>query len=217
MKKHSTLERDTLVDDAIISRETSYIYQYILGYEPVNNNLLHWRGIVNDASGQAIETHIIIPKDFPNNPPQVRVFLPDGSTELFTTAKIGRWRPDYHIFQIIKEVQQKVAKTSMGTASHANNTQLLQQQKKTLTSQVQNLRTVLQQKQREKQQAHQQRPSTTSSSENIETVKQESLFAIDLQLDELEDDLDRGMINANEFATNFVELRERYYLLELSK
>lgn len=204
-----------MVDDAILSKEAFLIYRNNSGFAPQNGNLLRWVGRVSDAFGQPVELLVEIPENFPFHPPSIKVQngqhpLADPDGYIFT-RKIRRWKPEFHVFQIIKEAEGliKGGKLTPFSASTPVNVGL-NLQKKALEQQKQQLEALIAQKKSELAQVQTQTINETSKQQLVE----DTLLGIETELDMLEDKFDAVEISETEFAKRFFALRKKYYLLK---
>ena len=100
-------------NDFILATEMQLIYNNITGFEPVNNNLSHWKGTVGVIEGTSIPIYadIIIPPEFPNRPPKITITPKlnhpnvddNGNISLRITAQ---WVPTVHVYQVINELRK---------------------------------------------------------------------------------------------------------------
>jgi len=206
-----------MVDDAVLSREAAYMYQYVTGFQPVNGNLLRWRGLVNDNNGNSAELELVVPDDFPYSPPQLR--LP-GSTEhprvrdgMIMTRSIQNWTPSHHLYSVIREAKSILGTGSFQTIQKTSN----QKVEQGLESQVSTLRTQLETKKQELASLKKKSSQEVQSSHSVADLIEDSLIEVENESYALEESYDNLEIKAIEFAMNFVDARKRYYLIEAAK
>ncbi|MHA2503427.1 MAG: ubiquitin-conjugating enzyme E2 variant [Candidatus Kariarchaeaceae archaeon] len=205
-----------MVDDAVLSSEAAYIYQYAIGFTPVNGNLLLWRGIAEDSRGQSAQIQIKIPDTFPRNPPVVT--LP-GSTQHprvdsngeIRTRMIQQWMPSNHIYSVIREVKSVLRKGQFQTVEETSG------QTSVLQSQISTLRGQLDMKRNELQLIQSQTNQEVASTQNLGDVIENSLLEVENEAYALEEAYDNLEIKAIDFAIQFVDARKRYYLIEQSR
>lgn len=99
--------------DYILAREAQLMYQRAPGFHPEKGNLKKW---VGELPGRDQYSHIkfkielMIPDNFPNEPPTLRVVTPckhpnvmdDGTVSL---RILDQWKANYHLYQIINGIK----------------------------------------------------------------------------------------------------------------
>ena len=207
-----------MVDDAILSREAAYIFRYAIGFEPVQGNMMHWRGYVRDNTGQSGELEIKIPPQFPNVPPIVKLGgsthhpLANESGEI-RTRSINRWNGTTHVYAIIKEAESMIGTAPFGAATKVESGQATQM----LSSQLQMLKSELENKKQEYSSIQNQSAQQVVDNHNVDEMIQDALINLENEAYALEESFDDLEIKSIEFAKNFVDARKRYYLIAESK
>ncbi|MHA2028021.1 MAG: ubiquitin-conjugating enzyme E2 [Candidatus Kariarchaeaceae archaeon] len=206
-----------MVSDEILSRETSLIYQYAFGFEPVEGNLRNWHGLINDKNGNTVSVTLTLPNNYPNAPPDV--FLQEGivhpniTNGKFLTRSVARWKSNYHVHQIIREVRQVISSSVIRSTAEVP----LQSQQSAVDSTLNNQLTMLRQQLEAKKQEHQQAQSQGFSSSQMDNTLTEltddTLVDIQNELFALEDAYDRADMNGVEFSKQFLTLQKRYYMI----
>ncbi len=199
-----------MADDAILSKEAFLIYRYNSGFSPKNGNLYQWVGRVSDAFGQPVEVMVEIPDNFPFNPPSIKILNgnhpatdPEGYLH---TRKMRRWKPEYHVFQIIKEAENLIKGGKLTPSTTSAPVKVgINLQKAALEQQKQQLETLIEQKKAELAQVVHQ-PVTDSTRQQL---VEETLLGIETELDILEDKFDAVEISETEFAKRFFTLRKK--------
>ena len=206
-----------MVDDAILSREAAYLYQYTTGFQPVKGNLTRWRGIVMDNSGRSAELEVYIPPNFPNDPPELT--LP-GTTEhprvhngKIITRSIQNWHYSNHVFQVIREAKSVVATGSFATIQQTNDNDVTNN----LKSQATLLESQIASKKEELSKLKSQSSVQVQQSHDVGQLIEDSLIEVENESYALEEAYDNLEIKAIEFALNFVDARKRFYLIEAAK
>lgn len=206
-----------MVDDAILSREAAYIYQYAIGFSPVRGNLLLWQGIVEDSAGQSAQLQIELPQNFPAQPP---VMTLPGSTQHarlesngeLRTRSIQNWSTGNHVYSVIREAKSVISKGRFQSISSKE----VGNQEDVLRSQVNALNSQLQMRKRDLQEIENQ-PVQAMTSHNLDEVIEASLLEVENESYALEDAYDNLELKAIDFAIQFVEARKRFYLIEMAK
>jgi ubiquitin-conjugating enzyme E2 N len=99
--------------DYILAREAQLMYQRAPGFHPEKGNLKKW---VGELPGRDQYSHIkfkielIIPENFPNEPPNLRIATPckhpnvmdDGTVSL---RILDQWKGNYHLYQVINGIK----------------------------------------------------------------------------------------------------------------
>lgn len=204
-----------MVDDAVISKEASLMFQNVAGFEPVNNNLLHWKGYARDLNNQPVEIELKVPQDYPYLKPQVNVLTQSGAEIPLRTRKMSRWRPDYYLFQVANEALKLVSEAAYAStpATSKQETKQSDEQLQMLQRQKSNLQGIIDSKRSELQMIR-STPANTSSNHDINQVLEDSIFDLEMDLAALEDDYDRLEIDGSEFAKNFIDMRKRILMLQ---
>ncbi|MFV2014431.1 MAG: ubiquitin-conjugating enzyme E2 variant [Candidatus Heimdallarchaeota archaeon] len=210
-----------MVSDEILSREASLIYQNTFGFDPVEGNMLHWHGLVNDKRGNIISVTITIPNNFPSIAPDVflqqGVVHPNISKGKFITRSIARWRSSYHVHQIIREVRQVIT-SSVVRSETAEPLQVPQQKvDSTLNNQLTMLKQQLNIKKQEFSDVQSETLNRSDMGSTLNELTEDTLIDIQNELFSLEDAYDRADMNGVEFSKQFLKLQKRYYMIEKTR
>lgn len=202
-----------MVDDAILAREAALNFQNAYGFEPDMGNLMVWKGVVRDRSGQAVNLSVQIPPAFPNIPPEI--YLPGGTGHAMAdqngrimTRTTHNWRASNHVYQVIREARQAISSSNFSNAVVVNQ----QQQDDVLNRQIQTLKQQI--GEREKEMHALQNMQVETSNIDPRQVAEESLLNVESDLYAIEEGFDRLEIDDVEFAKKFLQLRKRYYMIE---
>ncbi|MHA1116217.1 MAG: hypothetical protein K9W45_07335 [Candidatus Heimdallarchaeum aukensis] len=216
------------ISDEILSREAQFIYERAYGFEPKDGNLRIWKGFVpvqtyNGTKNAEIE--IVIPNDFPNVPPTIYVNTPmehpnveDG---ILSMRMLARWRPTYHIFQVIAEVKRLFQRVRAKMVSYAETTwEDPTSEIAMLNNQKSQLVRILEQKKREL--AEIERKERSSVSENViaqekSKLLEDEILKVENELFALEQQFEDYEVSSLEFAKKYHSLKKRLYLLESQK
>ena len=102
-----------ITEDYLLATEMQLIYDNESGFEPVNDNLRHWKGEIGTVSGTSIPifAEIKIPSDFPNQQPLVlitpRVNHPNMEDDDSLSLRIlAQWNQSIHVYQVIRDIKQ---------------------------------------------------------------------------------------------------------------
>jgi len=102
-----------ITEDYLLATEMQLIYNNESGFEPVNDNLRHWKGEVGTVASTSIPifAEIKIPLDFPNQQPLVlitpRVNHPNMEDDDSLSLRIlAQWNQSIHIYQVIRDIKQ---------------------------------------------------------------------------------------------------------------
>jgi hypothetical protein len=208
-----------MVDDAVISREASLMFQNLAGFEPVNNNLLHWKGYAKDKNNQPVDIELKVPEKYPYDKPEVNVITQNNTIIPIRTRKLSRWRPDFYLFQVANEALKIVSEGAFAS-SVASTTQVNEQaneELQTLQRQKNNLENLLRTKEEELLEIRQNKGTNlTYDNSDVEQIIKDTVFQLEMDIASLEDDYDRLEIDGSEFAKNFIDIRKRILLLQLS-
>ncbi|OLS29001.1 MAG: hypothetical protein HeimC2_01960 [Candidatus Heimdallarchaeota archaeon LC_2] len=210
-----------MVNDEILSREASLIYQNVFGFEPVEGDLTKWFGIINDKTHRPVGVTISLPNNFPSASPDVKlqegIMHPNISKGKFVTRSIARWKTSYHIHQIIREVRQVISSSAIQfgssqvpkvTAATADNT---------LNNQLSMLKQQLNSKQQEFETVQSQSIDQSMMNNTLTELTEDALVDIQNDLFALEDAYDRADLNGIEFSKKFLALQKRYFMIEKTK
>lgn len=175
---------------------------------------MRWIGTVNDINGVPVKVLVEIPHSFPHSPPSVKVL--NGTHSLtdregyISTRKIRRWRPDFHVFQVINEAVPLIQAGVYTPEVQPNMAVEQQSQKQALMEQKSLLVDLLEQKRQ------------TLNSMNMESLNaqqdyvENTLMDIEHEMDRLENQFDNLEINETEFAKRYVKLAKKYYILKMT-
>jgi ubiquitin-protein ligase len=207
-----------MVSDEILSRETSLIYQYAFGFEPVEGNLRNWHGLINDKNGKTVSVTITLPDSYPNSPPDVYlqqgIVHPNITNGKFLTRSIARWKSNYHVHQIIRELRQVITSSIIQTTTSAPLQSQQQAVDTALSNQLTMLKQQVQMKKEEFQQAQSQGFSASQVDNTLSELTEDTLVDIQNELFALEDSYDRADMNGVEFSKQFLKLQKRYYMIQ---
>ncbi|MHA1303846.1 MAG: ubiquitin-conjugating enzyme E2 variant [Candidatus Heimdallarchaeaceae archaeon] len=216
------------VSDEILSREAQFIYERAYGFEPKDGNLRIWKGFIpvrTYSEEKTAEVEIVIPDHFPNVPPTVYINTPmehpnveDG---VLSIRMLARWRPNYHIFQVIAEVKRLFQRvrakmvTPLQTkwADPENEITPLIRQKNQLAQ-------ILEQKKKELQELslkEADRLSTHALAQEKTKLLEDEILNVENQLFAIEQKFEDYEISGLEFAKKYHSLRKRLYLLEMQR
>ncbi len=213
------------VPDDILAKEYSLVMERAYAFEPIEGDLTRWRGVVPaiTADGEMfIEVLIVLPNDFPSTSPIVRVLSPITHPNLtqdkvLEMRMLARWRPSYHLFQVIVEMMRLFSKVPVRTTAEQPQRIDPQTHLDPIIAQEEQLSLILEQKKKDladikikrfadiSRRALQQEKKIHLEDE-ILTVENE-LFAIEQQFEDYE-------IPSHEFAKKYFNLKKRLYLLE---
>lgn len=210
-----------MVNDEILSREASLIYQNVFGFEPVEGDLTKWFGIINDKTHKSVGVTISLPDKYPNTPPDVRlqegIMHPNISNGKFVTRSIARWKKSYHIHQIIREVRQVISSTIIQFGTSVSPRVAPSTVDNSLNNQLSMLKQQLNSKTQEFENAQSQVIDQSMMSSTLTELTQDTLVDIQNELFALEDAYDRADLNGIEFSKKFLTLQKRYFMIENSK
>ena len=214
----------TVLDD-ILAKEYSLVMERAYAFEPIDGDLTRWRGVVpaiTDEEEIFIEVMIVLPNDFPSNPPIVRVLSPVTHPNLtqdkvLEMRMLARWRSSYHLFQVIVEMIRLFSKVPARTVDEQPQRLDPETHLNPIKAQEEQLSLILEQKKktladiRSKRSTHMSRRALQQEKkihleDEILTVENE-LFAIEQQFEDYE-------IPSHEFAKKYFNLKKRLYLLE---
>ncbi|MHA2253910.1 MAG: ubiquitin-conjugating enzyme E2 variant [Candidatus Kariarchaeaceae archaeon] len=212
-----------MIDDAVLAREAHLIYQNAYGFEPENGNMMRWKGIVSDSVGKQVQLLLVIPPTFPKSAPEF--FLPDDCKHPIADAKgkivtrsLSRWKKDFHLFQVIREVRQAIVSASfdqvLTQAPTASSDDVLSRQLQYLKSDLTNKRDEFE-KIKSAPVSHSM--SQAGTQQAIAEVNDDALVNIQNELWALEDTYDGLEIDGIEFSKKFLKLQKRYYMISKSQ
>jgi len=148
--------------DYVLAREAQLMFKRAPGFEPVNGDLKRWKGKVRGGDNNWIEVEVVIPDNFPNEPPIVKVLTPvehsyvDSSSGQVKLRILSEWRPEYHVYQVINSLKglfvripPKIVKTAPRVIPPSEDVELLRQRIRHLEDQVRQLQRTLHEKDEE--------------------------------------------------------------------
>jgi ubiquitin-protein ligase len=213
------------IPDSILAKEYSLVMERAYAFEPIEGNLTKWRGFVSAISDEGelpVEVEIGLPNAFPDAPPEIEILTPithpninnDGFLEMRVLA---RWRPSYHLFQVIVEVIRLFSKVPARKVKTGIKWKAPKNQLDPLIAQKEQLSIILQNKKKELADIQSKNSSQITTrvlnqekkkhfEDEILNVENE-LFAIESQFEDYE-------ISSLEFSKKYFMLKKRLYLLE---
>ncbi|MHA1198219.1 MAG: ubiquitin-conjugating enzyme E2 variant [Candidatus Heimdallarchaeaceae archaeon] len=213
------------VPDDILAKEYSLVMERAYAFEPIEGDLTRWRGVVpavTDDGEIFIEVIIVLPSDFPESPPVVRVLSPVTHPNLtqdkvLEMRMLARWRSSYHLFQIIVEMIRLFSKVPARSVDEQPQRIDPVVHLNPIKAQEEQLSMILEQKKEALVEIRSKRSSDLSRralqqekkihfDDEILGVENE-LFAIEQQFEDYE-------IPSHEFAKKYFNLKKRLYLLE---
>ncbi len=210
-----------MVNDEILSREASLLYQNVFGFEPVEGDLTKWFGIINDKTHKSVGVTISLPDNFPKAPPDVRlqegIMHPNISNGKFVTRSTARWKTSYHIHQIVREVRQVISSTIIQFGTSVSPRVTSSSVDNSLNNQLSMLKQQLNSKKHEFENTQSQVIDQSMMSTTLTELTQDTLVDIQNELFALEDAYDRADLNGIEFSKKFLTLQKRYFMIENSK
>ena len=142
--------------DYILAREAQLMFKRAPGFEPVNGDLKRWKGRVRGGDNNWVEVEIMIPDNFPNEPPIVKVLTPvehsyvDSSSGRVNLRILSEWRPEYHVYQVVNSLKglfvrmpPKIVTTAPPVKPPSEDVELLRQRILHLEDQVSQLQRML--------------------------------------------------------------------------
>ena len=213
------------IPDSILAKEYSLVMERAYAFEPIDGDLTKWRGFVSAISNEGeipVEVEIKLPNSFPDSPPIIKIITPithpnitqDGILEMRVLA---RWRPSYHLFQVIVEVIRLFSKVPVRRITTGPKWKAPENQLDPLIAQKEQLSVILQNKKQElaeiKNKKSTQITNRTLQQEKKKHLEDEilnvenELFAIESQFEDYE-------ISSLEFSKKYFMLKKRLYLLE---
>lgn len=213
------------VPDDILAKEYGLVMERAYAFEPIEGDLTRWRGVVPAITADGdifIEVLIVLPNDFPSTPPIVRVLSPITHPNLtqdkvLEMRMLARWRPSYHLFQVIVEMMRLFSKVPARTIAEQPQRIDPQTHLDPIKAQEEQLSLILEQKKKDLADIKIKRFADISGralqqekkihlEDEILTVENE-LFAVEQQFEDYE-------IPSHEFAKKYFNLKKRLYLLE---
>lgn len=213
------------VPDDILAKEYGLVMERAYAFEPIEGDLTRWRGVVPAITADEdifIEVLIVLPNDFPSTPPIVRVLSPITHPNLtqdkvLEMRMLARWRPSYHLFQVIVEMMRLFSKVPARTIAEQPQRIDPQTHLDPIKAQEEQLSLILEQKKKDLADIKIKRFADISGralqqekkihlEDEILTVENE-LFAVEQQFEDYE-------IPSHEFAKKYFNLKKRLYLLE---
>ena len=198
-----------MVDDGVLAYETAMMYQHVAGFQPEKNSLLHWIAFDYDNSRESITIHIRLQDSFPDTPPLVSIMYSNGERYPLRTRRGAHWRRDYHLYQIAQEAQKEARRFSrQKTSSAVPSTDYSQQMNRNLENQKKSLLQMIAEKKNELKTIKE-----SSTPVDVRNVAQSSLMQMELELSEIEDSFNDGVIDVKKFCNDWFELRQRHLKL----
>ncbi len=203
------------LNDQILSIEAQLLYDRTVGLEPAEGDLTRWRGVARSSRGP-VPFEIIIPPEFPQQPPRVKIqaeirhqqVTSDGYLKL---RILDRWRPTNHVYHVVSSVlstMESLVVPVRGAAPIPSSRQNLD----LMRTQVTNLRSKLDARRQELVTLKSQGKSAPLSSEIVERSKTD----IENELWEIETLFERSEINAREYAKKYVDARKRLEIMSMA-
>ncbi len=217
-----------MVSDEILSKEAQFIFERAYGFEPKDGDLKKWRGVVpiiTEQGNDVIDVEIDIPSGYPQKAPIVRILTPlshpNVENGLLDMRILYRWRDNYHIFQVIVEIQRLFSKVKGRIIGYQKQRPLeTHNQVQSLNTQKDQLAIILKQKQEELNEIRRKKQMKMSQQvieQETEKMVEEEVLSIENQIFATEQQFDDYEISAIEFAKKYYSLKKRYYLLEGQK
>lgn len=216
-----------VIPDEILVREAAFVYERAYGFEPIDGDLKRWRGFVRmiTQTGTAmVALEIVLLENFPSVPPIVYVKTPishpNVENGILSMRMLARWRPNYHLFQVMVETQRLFSKVRGRVIVKTSIRQQIQpkQQLAPLLSQRDHLATLVEQKEKELRDIKSKK-NRNLSEQTIEQEKHKKLddeiLEIENKLFAIENQFEDYDISSIEFAKKYHKLKKRLYLLQL--
>ncbi len=204
-----------MVSDEILSKEAYLIYNFTAGFAPFQNRLDHWRGSIRDKSGNPHSVELLIPQNFPSEPPRVLVDginIQQGGVP-FRLRSLDRWNPDSHAFHVLVEISERIrassfeVKTQQSQMMGENETTILQEQIRMLEAEISRKQTQL-------RELKHRSPKTTSNQE-LQSMLADSITQLEAELFMIQKEFEKAEIEALEFARKYVDIATRINVLKL--
>lgn len=96
-----------------IAREAQLMFRRAPTFTPVGQNLRRWRGKIKGGprGGTEFLVEIIIPPNFPAQPPVARMLTPtrhprvDRESGAIHLRIVTQWQPHYHVYQLVNSIK----------------------------------------------------------------------------------------------------------------
>ena len=211
-----------MISDEILSKEAYLIYKNTNGFEPVHGDLTTWEGPLFLSDGQAIMVRVLLPPTFPREPPDIQTPQPSLTHALKSNSKtLTRWRPQYHLYQVIWELQEAAKRGTLKLDPiQTREVRLASKEQETLVQQLQKQLEQLEQEYEEKKrqlqvlQTSPKRRLQEFSRENIKKMLEETQTQLEQELFALDIRQENAEIDDLSYAKKFVDLRTRLALIE---
>ena len=213
------------IPDSVLAREYSLVMERAYAFEPKSGDLTTWTGYVPAISDEGeilIQVEIKLPETFPSMPPVVQIVTPIThpnltSNSILEMRMLARWRPSYHLFQVIVEIIRLFSKVPARKTEKAPKAVDAQTQLHPLVAQKEQLAVILQQKKVELNEVKEMQ-STAMSSRALQKEKlkhlEDEILNVENQIFAVEQQFEDYDISSLEFAKKFYSLKKRLYLLE---
>ena len=213
------------IPDSVLAREYTLVMERAYAFEPKGGDLTTWIGYVPAISDEGeimIQVEIKLPESFPTLPPVVQVITPIThpnitGDNILEMRMLARWRPSYHLFQVIVEVIRLFSKVPVRRTEKAPKVVDPQTQLQPLVAQQEQLTVILQQKRAELNEVKAMKSSAMSTralqSEKMKHLEDE-ILNVENQIFAVEQQFEDYDISSLEFAKKFYSLKKRLYLLE---
>jgi ubiquitin-protein ligase len=214
-----------VIPDSVLAKEYSLVMERAYAFEPIEGNLKSWRGFVPAISEEGeilIESELHLTEDFPNSPPLVKIITPISHPNLthdnfLEMRMLARWRPSYHLFQVIVEIIRLFSKVPARRIKETPKKQDTKAQLDPMVAQRDQLAIFIEQKKKELDEIKSKK-STHVSSRVLQQEKQKHLedevLNVENQLFAIEQQFEDYEISSIEFAKKYYNLKKRLFLLE---
>jgi len=214
-----------VIPDSVLAKEYGLVMERAYAFEPIEGNLKRWRGFVPAISEEGeilVETEINLKEDFPNSPPLVKIITPISHPNLthenfLEMRMLARWRPSYHLFQVIVEIIRLFSKVPARRIKETPKRMDTKAQLDPLVAQRDQLAIIIEQKKKDLTDIKSKK-STQISTRALQQEKQkhieDEVLNVENQLFAVEQQFEDYEISSIEFAKKYFTLKKRLFLLE---
>ena len=212
-----------MVSDEILSREAFFIYNYTAGFIPYQNRLDHWIGTFRDANGTPHQIEVIMPPDFPNQPPIVKIDnIRIEQIQLpFKLRSLERWNFNSHLFHVMVELSERIKEYTLNIqnidlASLSHSQQIQLNEKSVLRQQIMELEQKIAQKKKELQNIRSQK-TINSNQSDIEQMIEDGINQLEAELFMIEKQFEKAELETEEFVKKYNDTAKRLETLKIQK